>query len=329
MSENEGTHSGSWVSYRPEIEVLDCTIRDGGLMNNSHFEDGVVRAVYDACVAGGVDYMEIGYKNSKRLFSKDEYGAWRHCDEDDVRRVVGENDTPLKISVMADAEKSDYKTDILPREQSVIDLIRVACYIHQIPLALDMIKDAHDKGYETTLNLMSISVVQEHELDAALELFAKSEARAVYLVDSFGHLYSEQVRYLIRKYLQYAKPAGKEVGVHAHNNLQLAYANTLEGVIQGANMLDATMAGLGRGAGNCPMELLIGFLHNPKYRLRPILDCVENHIEPMREKLKWGFDLPYLVTGLLNQHPRAAMKFNEADQRGDVLEFYDKALSGE
>ena len=235
MSENEGTHSGSWVSYRPEIEVLDCTIRDGGLMNNSHFEDGVVRAVYDACVAGGVDYMEIGYKNSKRLFSKDEYGAWRHCDEDDVRRVVGENDTPLKISVMADAEKSDYKTDILPREQSVIDLIRVACYIHQIPLALDMIKDAHDKGYETTLNLMSISVVQEHELDAALELFAKSEARAVYLVDSFGHLYSEQVRYLIRKYLQYAKPAGKEVGVHAHNNLQLAYANTLEGVIQGAS----------------------------------------------------------------------------------------------
>ena len=89
------------------------------------------------------------------------------------------------------------------------------------------------------------------------------------------------------------------------------------------------MAGLGRGAGNCTMELLIGFLHNPKYRLRPILDCVENHIEPMREKLKWGFDLPYLVTGLLNQHPRAAMKFNEADQRGDVLEFYDKALSGE
>jgi 4-hydroxy 2-oxovalerate aldolase len=326
---SEDTHSGSWVSYRPEINVLDCTIRDGGLMNNSQFEDDTVRAVYDACVAGGVDYMEIGYKASKRLFSKDDYGAWRFSDEDDIRRVIGDNDTSLKISVMADAEKCDYKTDILPRDESVIDLIRVACYIHQIPLALDMIKDAHDKGYEACLNIMSVSVVQEHELDAALELFAKSEASAVYLVDSFGHLYGEQVRYLLGKYMKFAKPAGKEVGIHAHNNLQLAYSNTLEAVVQGANMVDATMAGLGRGAGNCPMELLIGFLHNPKYRLRPILDCVENHIEPMRKELNWGFDLSYLVTGLLNQHPRSAIKFNEAEVRGDLLEFYDKALSGE
>jgi 4-hydroxy 2-oxovalerate aldolase len=325
----EGTHSGSWVSYRPELNVLDCTIRDGGLMNDSQFEDGTVRAVYDACVAGGVDYMEIGYKASKRLFSTDQYGDWRFSDEDSIRRVIGDNDSSLKISVMADAEKCDYKTDILPKSESVIDLVRVACYIHQIPLALDMVKDAHDKGYEAALNVMSVSVVQEHELDAALALFAKSEARSIYLVDSFGHLYSEQVRYLMQKYLKYAKPAGKEVGIHAHNNLQLAYANTLEAVIQGANMVDATMAGLGRGAGNCPLELLIGFLHNPKYHLRPILDCVENKIEPMRAKLKWGYDPAYLVTGLLNQHPRTAMKFMEADERGDIIEFYDKALSGE
>jgi 4-hydroxy 2-oxovalerate aldolase len=329
MNTEEGAIAKGWVSYRPEIRVLDCTIRDGGLMNNSRFDDQTVRAVYQACVESGIDYMEIGYKNSKKLFSQDVYGCWRHCEEDDVRRIVGDNDTSLKISVMADAEKCDYKTDILPRGQSAIDMIRVACYIHQIPLALDMIKDAHDKGYETCLNIMSISVVQEWELDSALDMFAHSEAKAIYLVDSFGHLYSEQIQYLIRKYLRYAKPAGKEVGIHTHNNLQLAYANTLEGIILGANMIDATMAGLGRGAGNCPMELLIGFLHNPKYRLRPVINCVEHHIEPMRQKLKWGFDLSYLITGLLNRHPLSAMKFNEAESRGDILEFYDKALAGE
>ena len=205
-------------------------------------------------------------------------------------------------------------------------MVRVATYISQIPTALEMVKDAHDKGYETTVNLMAASVIPESELTEGLEILARSEAKAIYLVDSFGAFYSEQIRTLVKKYTSYCKPAGKEVGMHMHNNLQLGYANTIEGIIEGANYLDATMAGLGRGAGNCPMELLLGFLHNPKYNLRPVLDCVQNHIEPMRAKLLWGYDLPYLLTGMLNQHPRAAIKFKEAElkgQKGDVLEFYD------
>ncbi|HPA17822.1 MAG TPA: aldolase catalytic domain-containing protein [Verrucomicrobiae bacterium] len=329
METGDNLADSGWVGYRPQIKVVDCTIRDGGLMNNSRFEDGVVGAVYRACVQGGIDYMEIGYRNSRKIFSPDQYGAWRYSHEDDIRRIVGENPTNLKLAVMADAEKSDYRNEIPKKSESVVDLVRVACYIHQIPLALDMVKDAHDKGYETTVNLMAASVIQEREMDEALALIANSEARGVYLVDSFGHFYSEQVRCLITKYMLFMRPAGKAVGIHAHNNLQLAFANTIEAIVLGANMADATMAGLGRGAGNCPMELLIGFLHNPKYNLRPVLDCAENRIEPMRKSLKWGFDLPYLISGLLNRHPRLAIKFNEAPERGDVLDFYDRALAGE
>ena len=130
------------------------------------FEDGFVRAVYDALVAAGVDYMELGYKAAKSIFARDQYGAWKFCDEDDVRRIVGDDkQRPIKLCVMADAERTDYHTDILPKEKSVLDCIRVAAYIHQIPTAIDMIKDAHDKGYETTLNLMAISTVQDRELD--------------------------------------------------------------------------------------------------------------------------------------------------------------------
>ena len=312
-----------WISFRSEIKVLDCTIRDGGLMNNHRFEDGIVKAVYKACVDAGIDYMELGYKGSKRIFSPDEYGAWKHSSEDDIRRIVGENDTSLKLSVMADAERTDYHTDILPKKQSVLDMIRVATYIHQIPAAIDMIKDAHDKGYETTVNLMAISTVQESELDEALELLAGSEANVIYLVDSFGALYSEQVHYLLRKYLQYAEPGGKIVGMHAHNNQQLAYANTIEAIVVGANMLDTSIAGLGRGAGNCSTELLLGFLHNPKFKLRPILECIQNHIEPLRKTLMWGPDVPYMITGFLNQHPRSAIKFNASDDRGNIVKFYD------
>ncbi len=315
--------AGKWVSYRPEIKVLDCTIRDGGLMNNHHFDDQVVKAVYAACVEAGIDYMEIGYKASRKIIIPGEHGKWKYCLEDDIRRMVGDNKTALKLTVMADAERTDYHEDIPPKNQSVIDMVRVATYISQIPTALDMIKDAHDKGYETTANLMAVSTVPERELNEGLELLAGSETGAIYVVDSFGALYSEQVHYLVRKYLSYAKATGKEVGMHAHNNLQLAYANTIEAIIMGANMLDATMAGLGRGAGNCAMELLVGFLHNPKYNLRPVLQCVQEQIEPLREKLMWGFDLPYMMTGLLNQHPRAAIRYKAAEKKGDIVKFYD------
>ena len=125
--------SAPWVTYRPEIKVLDCTIRDGGLVNDHMFDDGLVKAVYEACVEAGIDYMELGYKASKKLFAPAKFGAWKYCDEDDMRRIVGENDSPLKLAAMADAEKTDYHTDILPKEQSVLDLIRVATYVHQIP----------------------------------------------------------------------------------------------------------------------------------------------------------------------------------------------------
>ncbi len=320
---------GRWVGYRPEIKILDCTIRDGGLMNNHLFGDDVVKGVYSACVNAGIDYMEIGYINSKRIFSPAEHGAWKFCSEDDIRRIVGENDTPLKLSAMADAEKCDYREDILPCDQSVLNMIRVATYIHQIPLALDMIKDAHDKGYETTVNLMSVSTVIEKELDEALELLANSEVGTIYVVDSFGAMYSEQVHLLIEKYMRYAEPAGKQVGMHAHNNQQLAFANTIEGVVKGANMLDASMAGLGRGAGNCPIELLVGFLHNPKLRLRPILQCIQQYIEPLREKLMWGFDAPYMMTGILNQHPRTAISFNASSDKGSIVKFFDSITEEE
>lgn len=320
-----------WVGYRPEVKVLDCTIRDGGLMNAHGFNDQVVKAIYQGCVEAGIDYMEIGYKSSKKIFSRDQFGAWKFSDEKDIRRIVDDNQTPLKISVMADAERTDYHTDIPPREQSVVDLIRVATYIHQIPTAIDMVKDARDKGYEVTTNLMAISTVSEWELDQALAALSQSEAGGIYLVDSFGALYSEQIQYLTQKYLNFARPNNMDVGIHTHNNQQLAYANTIEAVITGATMLDASLAGLGRGAGNCPMELLLSFLHNPKFHTRPLLKVIRDYIEPLQEELRWGYDIPYMITGQLNRHPRSAIQFNNKNPKNkrDIVQFYDQIIEEE
>jgi 4-hydroxy 2-oxovalerate aldolase len=319
---------GNLVTYRPEIRVLDCTIRDGGLINDHQFDDGFVRAVYQACVAAGIDYMEFGYKGSGHHYSRTEHGSWRFCTEEDIRRIVGDNPTELKLTVMADAERTDYHTDILPKDQSVIDVIRVATYIHQIPVALDMVKDAHDKGYETTVNLMAISIVQDRELQEALDALVKSPVDTIYLVDSFGAYYPEQIRDLTLTFLKAMEGTGKELGLHMHNNQQLAYANTLTGLVLGANRLDVTINGMGRGAGNCPTELLLGFLRNPKFRLRPLLQCIQEHFVPLLRtgQMEWGYMIPYMISGMLNQHPRAAMKLRASDQPDDYVTFYDQVI---
>ncbi len=318
-----------WITYRPELKVLDCTVRDGGLINEHLFDDGFVKAVYDACVEAGIDYMEVGYKASKKIHARDKFGAWKFCDEEDLRRVVGDNPTPLKLSVMIDAGKSDWRTDVLPKNHSVLDMIRVAFYVHQVPEAVDMIQDAADKGYEVSANLMAVSRASELEIEQTLELIAQTPASVIVVVDSFGSLYAEKVEILVKKYLQYAQPSGKQVGMHAHNNQQLGFANTIEAIIHGANRVDATMAGLGRGAGNCPMELLIGFLRNPKFKVRPIYRVLQSHLLPLSRQVEWGPYPQYNITGQLNQHPRSAIAARGGDQRDNYVEFYDKLVTEE
>lgn len=320
---------GTWVTYRPDIKILDCTIRDGGLINNHNFDDEFVKAVYTACVEAGVDYIELGYKGSKKLFSPSKNGSWKFCEEDDIRRIVGDGPRPIKLCAMADADRTDYRTDILPRDKSILDCIRVAGYIHQIPTVLDMIQDAHDKGYETTFNLMSISVVQDRELEDALKVIAKSPVDTMYLVDSFGALYSEQIRDLTLIFQRALEGTGKQVGIHTHNNQQLAYANTIEALIVGASWLDATIYGMGRGAGNCPLELLVGFLKNPKFKLRPILECAQKYFVPLRQQLDWGYSIPYAITGQLNQHPRAAIEMRSGKAPEDFVGFLDQMVEKE
>jgi len=242
---------------------------------------------------------------------------------------VGDNPTPLKLAAMVDAGKSDWRTDILPKSHSILDMFRVAFYVNQVPEAVDMIKDAHDKGYEVSANLMAVSRATELEIEQALELLAETPASVIVVVDSFGSLYAEQIEILVKKYLQHGQPKGKQVGIHAHNNQQLAFANTIEAIIHGANRVDATMAGLGRGAGNCPMELLIGFLRNPKFRIRPIYQVLQTHLLPLSRQVEWGPYVQYNITGQLNQHPRSAMAARASDQRDHYVDFYDKLVTEE
>ncbi len=314
------------MDYCPDIKVVDCTLRDGGLVNNFAFTDEFARDLYQANVKAGVDYMEFGYKASKELFDPKGYGKWKFCEEKDIRAIVGENKSPLKISVMADVGRCDYKKDILPKKDSVVDMVRVATYIHQIPAAVEMIGHLKKKGYEVTVNIMAVSKVNTDDLDAGLMLLSRSPVDTIYLVDSFGFFYPEQITKLSQKYVEIAESSGKNVGIHAHNNQQLAFANTIEACRMGVSLLDATVNGMGRGAGNCFMESLLSFMKNPKYDEMPIIRFVENHMLKLKaEGAVWGYDIPYLVTGILNSHPSAAIKFIKG-QRTDYCNFMQELL---
>jgi len=293
-------------------------------MNKWQFDDKFVRHVYESLGKAGVDYMEIGYLSSEGMFSREEMGPWKFCAEEDLKRIIGQGDKKLKLSAMADIGRINYE-DIPAKTDSSLDMIRVACYVHQIDAAIDLAHHCIDKGYETTINLMAVSTVGPRDLEEALADLAKSRVPVIYLVDSFGAFYSEDIETLAKRYME--SLPGKTIGIHSHNNQQLAFANTITSIICGVNYLDATLYGIGRGAGNCPLELLLSFLKNPKFKVRPLIEVIEHEILPWTKKIDWGYFIPYMVTGVLNQHPRTAIALMESDHPEQVTEFFDQATS--
>ncbi|HDY65103.1 MAG TPA: nucleoid-structuring protein H-NS [Phycisphaerae bacterium] len=309
---------------RSKVNVVDCTIRDGGLMNNSKFDIETVRAVFKACCQAGIDVCELGYRNSKEMFDPAEFGPWRFCDEEDLLRATdGIDRGDIKISVMMDAHKSS-PDDLIPCSESVVDMVRVATYVKDKNKAIRTANAANDLGYETAINVMAISHAHMPDLEEMLDEFeAETRAKVVYIVDSFGAMYMDQLHFMVAKYQMHLKT--KAVGVHFHNNQQLAFANTMEGIVHGATWADGTLNGLGRAAGNCPLELLISFMKNPDINILPVLDCVGKHIIPLKKNIEWGYHVPYMITGILNQHPKPAMDLmmhGDEKTKHDYVKFY-------
>lgn len=196
------------LDYRKSIKVVDATLRDGGLVNDFYFTDEFVKNLYKTNIEAGVDYMEMGYRASKKVFDESKFGKWKFCSDDHIREIVGDNDTDLKLAVMADIGRHD-KNDFDLKSNSPVDLIRVATYIHQMPDAIDMIEDAAAKGYETSWNIMAISHAQEQDIKAVFEMLGNTPVNVIYIVDSFGSLYPEQMARIADLYLDFAAKTEK------------------------------------------------------------------------------------------------------------------------
>lgn len=306
-------------------KIIDCTIRDGGLVNNWDFSVEFVQDFYNGLSEAGVEYMEIGYKNSAKLLNVSEPNPWRFLDDNFLKEIIPEKKF-TKLSALVDIGRVD-PNDVLPREQSVLDMIRVACYIREVDKGLELVKLFHDLGYETSLNIMALSSVPEKQLIKAFDMVKASPVDVVYIVDSFGSLDPSDIEHQVNKFKEMLP--NKKLGIHTHNNMQLAFANTLTAYQHGVTFLDSSVYGMGRAAGNCNTELLVGYIQKPSYELKPVLGVIEKHMVEMRQKWEWGYIIPYMISGVLNEHPRVAMAYRDSEDRDKFVDFYDKVTTPE
>ena len=292
--------------------MLDCTLRDGGYYNDWDFSLDEARDVVVALGDAGVDIIEIGYRSTDE---SQFYGAFKYCSEDVMREVVA--GVPSAFAFMIDAKEfapnnvidiAALRARIPPKSESIFSWCRIAAHPQGLGPAVQMATELKQRGYSVALNIMGISALEPVALKAAVDAASTVEARAavdvLYLADSYGSLTPEMVREKIDA-LRAGFPG--QIGVHMHENLGLALANTLAAIDHGAEFVDVTLAGMGRGAGNARTEqvLLALFARGGRKDLDPsaLLPVLKKRMAPLQAKHGWGWDFSYMLSGLVGIHP--------------------------
>lgn len=327
-------------------KILDCTIRDGGHLNGWNFSAECVKDAYDTAVKSGVDFFEIGYRNANCCEGA---GKFYRCDDDFLFSIIDKNEK-CPLGMMTDAGKSDLKDfrecrpDLTP-----VSFVRVAAYPDKLDTAFDLCDGLLEKGYCVFLNLMAVSNFTKNDFNKIKHWTNKSYLESIYFSDSFGSLFPED----IEKYFNILKNAGFEkISFHSHNNLQLAFANTLKALELGFYSVDATAYGIGRGAGNLPAELLLAYLAKTLPQLSSVMrqtpqkynpvfyfELIEKYFVNFQNQTQRGYTVPHLIAGIKNIHPNYAdelagknLSYKEIYQTSEIIKEknlirYDKNIS--
>lgn len=288
------------------VKVLDCTIRDGGYINNWDFSPRMVRDVYQRLSMAGVDFIEIGFRDAETTGKP----LWRQCPEQELRKIK-RGIQGAGICVMVDFGKAGAE-DFLPADDSAIDMVRIAVHKDKVYEALDLAGEIKTKGYMVSIQLMGYPQYEDQEREKLFLRLKDIPLDYVYVADSYGSLLPDQLDRLMGPL---AAIGGFKVGFHPHNNLQLAFANALQAIKSGADIVDSTLYGMGRGAGNLATETLLSYLQQhdrDKYNVIHALFCVDMYLLPLKRKLEWGYQLPYMLSAICQCHPYYARDVVEA-----------------
>ena len=239
-------------------KILDCTLRDGGYYCSWDFDDSMVRRYLAAMEASGIDMVELGFRaNTIDGFA----GKYAFCRDEMLRELTAEYS--FEIAVMIDGknfiEGSQVDQGALsalfaPSVESPIDLIRITSTVTTAEPVAEMADVLHALGYAVSVNIMRTSMLSEEEIALVGRFLADSKASVAYLADSFGGLLPHETA---RKVASLKDAFGRQVGFHPHDNLGLALANSLAAMDSGADVVDSSVLGMGRGAGNLRTEQLL------------------------------------------------------------------------
>ncbi|MDD5108777.1 MAG: aldolase catalytic domain-containing protein [Candidatus Omnitrophica bacterium] len=300
------------IAKTSNFQILDCTIRDGGYLNSWKFEKKLVRELYRALSKSGVDYIEIGYRGSTKHFNSDDYGIWRFSPEETIREVVSNIDG-AKLALMVDYGKIEPE-DFCDAGDSMVELVRLAANKDCFKEAIALLEQIKVKGYKVSLNLMNYNNFLENERNELITMLKGTGIDYIYVVDSYGSLFPHQIGSIVEPLLSIPKI---KVGFHPHNSLQMAFANSLEAVRCGVHILDSTVYGMGRAAGNLPTEIMIAFLEKEKkdrYNSIPLLNIIDRYFVNLFNENKWGYQLPYMLSGMFQCHPNYAKTLVETHE---------------
>jgi CMP-N-acetylneuraminic acid synthetase len=287
------SHSEATIEYK--FKILDCTIRDGGYLNNWQWEYSQVLEMYKALSLSGIDFMEIGFICTD---TKPEYGRWWNVSKEDIKQITTDYDTGCKLAAMINLEHLDRLHEKIDK----LDMIRILVNPKKNRInseIQDSITRIMKLGYQVTLNIAYADILKENELALALSLIVPG-ITCVYIADTFGSLTPSRMKYIFHVIREKHVP----IGFHGHDNINRAIANTLEAIENGVSYVDTTLLGKGRGGGNTPTEYFI--LHSnhtfaTHYDITPILEYLESETND-EQKLA----ILHTYTGLKKIHPNMA-----------------------
>lgn len=275
------------------MKILDCTLRDGGYYTNWDFNSDLVDTYFRSFNSLPVDYLEIGYRSNPM---KEYLGEYFYCPDYLLEKIRGISRKKLVVILNEKDVRKEHAKKLLEPCLGVIDMIRIALDPQQLKRAIDLAEAIKTMGFEVGFNIMYMSKWKQDKtfLNGIKEI--NDIADYLYMVDSYGGIFPEEVVEIIDIIKQNVTC---KLGFHGHNNLELGLINSLTALDHGVDMIDATITGMGRGAGNLKTELLLTVL-NARNGLDVDFKALANVVDAfhkLQQDHGWGTNLPYMVSG--------------------------------
>jgi 4-hydroxy 2-oxovalerate aldolase len=305
------------------IKILDCTLRDGGYINNWEFSDEQIISTVSNLTDANINYIELGFLTS----ILGNVGGTQFLNIESASRMLPKKRNNAKYVVMADVAQFD-ADDLCPRSSEIIDSIRVVFYKRQIKQAYSLCEAICNQGYDLFLQPMVTIDYSLNEFSELIKYFyEKYKFYAVSIVDSFGCMNMTELHDFIR-ITESNVGNDVKIGFHGHDNMLQTQVNAISLFNYKSRrefIIDSSVSGMGRGAGNLCTELIAKYYnenHNGKYGLSPILKVASEITEPISRKYKWGYSPYFMLTAMRRAHPNFATYLLE-NQNINVSEFAD------